>query len=329
MTTAEYLLWWSLAALGILGSALCSGAEMGCYSVNRVRLDLRAGDARPDRLARLLRREISRPDRLLPTVLIGNNGFHFLLSVATTALLTGAGHSDTAIATINTLVLTPIVFIFGETLPKVAFREHADRLTYAVAPWLKAMRLLFTATGIVPALGLLIRAVRRVLRLPAQDVLIDPRARIAYLLKEGASEGALSQTQSTLIDRALAFRKTTVSAEMVPWSRVVAYPASWDRARMLRMIAQSPHSRVPLTDPAGRVVGVLRQIDLYLNPDASPAQLAVPVARLSPATSVHEALRRLRASPSRVGIVEHHARPIGLVAVKDLVEPLTGELADW
>lgn len=329
MTTGEYILWWALAALGVLGSAMCSGVEMGCYSVNRVRLDLRAGASRPDRLARMLRGEISRPDRLLPTVLIGNNTFNFLSSVAITALLSAAQRSDTAIATINTLVLTPILFIFGETLPKVAFREHADRLTYPFAPVLKGMRLLFTAAGIVPALKALATVTRRALRVPADAHPGDVRSQIAYLLKEGASGGALSQTQSTLIDRALAFRKTTVAAEMVPWSKVVAYPVSWDRSRVVRMMAQSPHSRVPLTDPSGRVIGVLRQIDLYLNPAASPATLALPFARLTPSMSVHEALKKLRTSASRVGIVESNGKPVGLVAVKDLVEPLTGELADW
>jgi putative hemolysin len=333
MTLTEYILWWVAAAVGILGSAMCSGVELGCYSLNRVRLNLRATGAgnasKPDALASMLRAEVERPDRLLATILIGNNCFNFLGSLAITALLSRTGQPDGVIAAINTLVLTPILFIFGETLPKVIFRQEADRLTYPFAPIIRFMRILFTIVGIIPLLAWLTHAVQRALKLPQEELISDARQRMAALVREGASGSSVSESHATLIDRALAFGRISVDAEMVPWSKVTSYPADWDRARLLRVFARTPHSRVPLTDRQGRVVGVIRQIDLYINAKASPKQLMLTPARLTPEMTGHQALKLLRETQARIGIVESDGKPVGLVTTKDLVEPLTGELPDW
>ena len=93
MTTHE-LIWLLVAFTGLLLSALCSGLEIGLYTINRVRLAVRSG--RGDRRAVRLDRELRDPGRSLTTLLIGNNIANYLGSLGIMALLKSSGLSDTS-----------------------------------------------------------------------------------------------------------------------------------------------------------------------------------------------------------------------------------------
>lgn len=330
MTAWELALWWVLAAVAIAGSALCSGLEIGCYTVNRVRLDIRAEGSSPWRSAAALRHELDRPDRLLVTLLVGNNAFNYLGSIAVTALVALVATSDAMIALVNTLITAPLLFILGEALPKELFRQEADRFTYRFAAFLRAVRLILTATGIMQLLLMITRTVERAAGFKAGEAkLADARRRIATLVMEGESGGTLSASQATLVERALTFQRTLVADEMTPWTRVQTLPFEADAKHLRALFAGIPHSRAPVVDRRGRVRGVISQIDLYLRPDASVQELLSPHVSLRDELTLRDALILVRASETGLGVVERQGRPVGLVTVKDLVEPLTGELADW
>jgi len=326
----ETIGWWSLGLVSLAGSALCSGIELGLYSLNRVRLDLRAGAHPPQRSAVMLKDEIQNPARLVSTILIGNNAFHFLVAASSAAIFAGANLSDAQAAALNFAVVAPILLIFSEALPKELFRVEADRLTFVFARPLRLLRVLFTVTGVLPLVAAIARLTERAAGLKPDEHLGDARQRMAMLLKESAPASQLSESQSSLFDRALALRDETVEDEMVPWERVRTITAETDRARAVRVVSAQASSRLPVVDRAGRVVGVLRQIDLYTTPPDVPLErlLTTPV-RFDPDTPVLDAAQTLLSSPARLGIVERDGRAIGIVTAKDLVEPLTGELPDW
>ncbi len=326
----EQMGWWIVAVMGVALSAMASGVEIGCYSLNRVRLSVRAGRTPPMASARMLTGELDRPDRLLAALLICNMIANDLGSVATRNLFESAGFTHASQILFSVLVLGPVLFVFGEALPKELFRSEADRLTYLFARPLVWLRWGLTLTGLLPLVSWFGRAVERLSGLRGDEsVLSDPRQRIAELLREGGSAGVLSETQLTLVDRAMALRRTSVADEIVPWSRVKPVLSDWDRPRLLLALADVPHSRVPVVDRKGRVVGVLRQIDLHTRSNTPIASLLRPVTRLDPNMSVFDALKRMRDDGSRLAVVERDGKPVGLVTPKDLVESLTGELADW
>lgn len=324
----EATLWALLFVGSILASALISGMELGCYSLNRVRLHVRASATPPDRLAKMTLDEISHPVRLLVTVLVGNNIVNYFGAMSTAALFSRSGMSEAGVALMSTCVLAPLLFILGEAAPKELFRLAADRLTPRLAPLLRGLRLLLQLTGVVALMSGVIALVERLAGVRATEV-TDPRQRIAQLLKEGEGQGVLSEAQVSLLDRAMLLREITVGDEMVPWVAVKAVPADASRDRALRLIGSVPHAKVAVVDRAGRVVGMLRQIELHLKPDAAPADLLVQPARLTKDMRIRAALSAVVESAAKVGVVQDAAgRPVGLVTPKDLVEPLTGELAD-
>lgn len=326
----EVIGWWIVAVMGVVLSAMASGVEIGCYSLNRVRLAVWAGRHPPVQSARALLGEIERPDRLLATLLVCNMIANDLGSVATRNLLEGAGYTHATQVLFNVLILGPVLFVFGEAVPKELFRVEADRLTYLFARPLKWFRWALTIVGVLPLVAWFGRATERLSGLSGDEsALSDPRQRIAELLREGGTSGVLSETQLTLVDRAMALRRTSVADELVPWTKVKPVFSDWDRPRLLLAMADVPHSRVPVVDRKGKVVGVLRQIDLHTQTTTPVASLLRSVTRLDPGMSVFDALKRMRDEGSRLAVVERDGRPIGLVTPKDLVESLTGELADW
>ncbi len=125
MTTIEILGFGVLALVGLLLSALFSGLETGLYTLNPVRLTVRAAHGDPSAVR--LRQELARQNRMLSTLLIGTNAASYLCSYALAVLLHGAGLKDWALIGWEAVILTPLLFVFAETLPKDLFRTHTDR----------------------------------------------------------------------------------------------------------------------------------------------------------------------------------------------------------
>ncbi|TVQ61356.1 MAG: DUF21 domain-containing protein [Phycisphaerales bacterium] len=330
MSTTETVMWLLLALVGFAGSALCSGLETGLYRINRVRLAVRAAGEPPDVRARSLQRELERPDRLLASLLIGNNLFNYFGTVGVTALLGVFGFGEIAVIVLSALVITPLLLIFAESLPKEVFRLSSDRLTPRLTPFLVWSRRLYTGVGALPLVVGFGRWASRVVGAdPSATVSDSPRERVAALLQESAGDGSITAAQSTLADRALRMGRLTVEEEMVAWRRVRTVPAGLDRERLLDRLASMPYARAPVLDRRGRVVGVLRHADLWLFPDEPIEALIREPARLNGSEPLRVALLQTVASPARCAIIERGRVPLGFATPKDLVEPLTGELPAW
>ncbi len=332
MTTAEFLAWGFVGAAGLAGSFFASGLETGFYSMNRVRLDVRAARIPPDHAARFLKDGVEHPDRIITTLLMGNNVFGYIAALAAAAILEALGYEGASLIAMDILVLTPLLLIFCEALPKEIFRVEADRLTYRFAWILWGMKWAFTVVGLLPLVVWIATAVsrhaaNRVGAAPEGSALpSEPRRRIEALLKEGAAQGTLSASQATLVERALAMRGATVADEMVPWARVHTIPIDAETGRLPGILARDGHGYYPVVDRRGRVVGVLWQPLVFLERGRPLASLLREPARLQPGTPVLEAVAKVRGSAAPIGIIERGGRPLGMVTEKDLIEPLTGEI---
>lgn len=330
---------WALLSLGgVVLSVLCSGCEMGVYAVNRVRLHVRssAGTGQADRLAVMLNAELREPGRVLGCLLVGNNIANWCIGMGLTALLTGAGYSEGAIVVISALVLTPVLFVVCDALPKEVFRASAETLMYAAGPFVRGLRVVMTYSGVVAAVHVAAGLVGRLARAGGEGGATEAeehsaRARMAVLLKESAGAGAISEQQAELLDRAFKLRSTRVGDEMVPWSAVRMLGAGLGRREALMALAErgGGWSRYPLVTPRGEVVGVLQKARLCVEAGKTPAEVAEPVVRLSQGMTVREALAELGKRGAKMGVVYEGERPVGIVTAKDLVEPLTGELKAW
>lgn len=320
--------YWALAVLAVLLTGLFAGLETGVYTLNRVRLAVRA--AHGDRAAVRLRRELADPNRTLSMLLIGTNAASYLASFSLAAILHGIGLADWGLITVEALVLAPVLFVFAETLPKDLFRTFTDHWTYRLSWVIVAARWTFVALGILP----LVQAVGTVAsRLLGGDPggAVTARQHISQLIKEGAGAGVLSESQTTLVDRAMSVRNHTVGTEMIPWAQARCMQVDDDPATRRELMSRHHYTRMPVVDRLGRVVGILSAIDALLEPARPTAELMTDPLFFAPSTPLHEALRAMRQQrrPMAIAAVTPHSRPLGVVTLKDLVEAITGELGSW
>lgn len=317
----------AMALAGLSASAIFSGLEIGIYTLNRVKLAVAAETGRRDAIA--LRRELERPEGVLATLLVGNNIVNYLGTLAVALLLDRAGLGPFESVVVNTAVVVPLLLVFGEILPKDLFRTFTDRWTYRFVGPLVVLRRLLTAIGVLPLLRWVASvATRWIGGHPAEPG--SAAQRIGWLFREGAKAGVLSGEQISLVDRALAMRRRTVIGEMTPWSRVAALRMEAGPAERTRIVRERPFSRFPVLDAQGRVRGMIQALDAILDAETPTASLVRPIETFSPDLPATEAIRLLRQKRARLAIVASPGgKPLGVVGLKDLIEPLTGDLRAW
>lgn len=319
----------------IFASALYSGSEIGFYSLSRVRVGLEA--RRGVFSARMIERLLRDDSTLLITILIGNNLVIELATHLGDEVLHGRGFREPWASLVLTLSLTPVLFLFGEVLPKEIFRRRPHRMVSLWVPFVQVSRLIFWPLSIV--LRFVTAMLERLFRVPSgatgaffgRDVLLS-------LLAEGKRSGALPERAEVLARNALALRSLPISKAMVPWSEVVKIESAQPREAKLEVVRGSTFSRLPVVDAAGVFEGYVHQLEVLAagadtgsstKHPGDPLERPRPLACLAPETPVDRALLTLRGSGQRVLVVGTKEEPVGLVTVKDLVEEITGDLAVW
>lgn len=329
----------SLTIVGLFASMAFSGLETATYAMSRLRLLVRM--SRGEAIALRLQHEISNRRRLLSTLLIGNNMANFLMSFGVTAILTrviGLGNWSSII--IQAVVLTPLLFVFGETLPKEYGRSHANHLVYRAAGLLRIFRLICTGIGLLPLVYWLGEASLALMVSRQGRQGASARARIVSLFEEGVGSGLLTEQQSSLIERALAMRQMTVMDELIPWAMVVTVQQSATPLQLRRTASRYNYTRYPVLDDSGQVVGVTTLLQmLTADPGRTPAQADgagprrleyAPAVFVDVKLPIQQALAVMRQAGVTLAIVTGSAssgKPLGIVTTKDLVEPLIGDIA--
>ncbi len=327
-------LWFlGLLLLGLLGSAFYSGIETGLYTVNRLRLDLRRRDP-ADRRARTLHRLLSHPDYLLCVFLIGNNLANALAASVGEAWMSDYLSGGKA-ALLTTLILTPLLFLRSEALPKHLFHLQTEAWTYRLAPSLKWSCWILSPLALV-VLPLARVSMRWATGRQAQDMTGLRRRNQALARLMSASDATVS---SSLRQTALEVgeRQARPLREiMVPWDEVVCLPAEGTRKDLRDILATRPFLRYPLRDREGDPEGYVYYLDPFLDGD-DPAEgdSAVdreamllsshmrPLVTLEPTLPWALALARLEGSQSRLGLVrDGDDQILGIVTVRDLAEAL-------
>jgi len=317
--------------LGVAVSALLAGLETGIYVMNKVRLELRASAG--ERGARRLRGAMARPQELLTSLLIGTNASHYLVTVSAVALFTLTAPENAEFYAVA--VAAPILFVFGEMVPKNLFRIAAEtwpyRLSWLVVGVMKACRWM----GFSPTVAALSRMMLATFRPDRHDASgpLDSRQRVQRFLAEGHAHGVLTPFQSHMASRVVLLRSTVIREVMVPLHRVVSVPADCSRERFMQNIKGHHYSRLAVwRDRPRNIVGTVDIYDVLYDddPTAAPAKHLAETIRLAETLNVAEALIALQRTRQPLGLVVNVAdKPIGIVTIKDLVEEIVGELEAW
>ncbi len=320
MTTTEIILWATLTLVGVFGSALCSGLEVGLYSVSRVLIRVRSVD-QPK--AKTLHAHLQKPAPALTSLLIYNNIFNYITTLAITALLASSNLNET----VQAILITPVLLIFAESIPKEIFRSRANSLMERLVNIIVVMRYSFTIIPVAPIITFIATTASKLLGADLTGSVRNARQHMADLIKHADEQ--ITESQTEMIDRALQLNQTPIRTAMTPLTKVIKINSHTSRTDALKKIQQSNHSRYPVISPQGQIIGSIHTIDLYTASDTSIEHLIKPIVRLNTETSMRQALAEMNQADARLAIVTRSGQDAGLITRKDLLSPLIDATHDW
>jgi putative hemolysin len=317
------------ALVAVFFSGFYSGSETGLYCADRLhlRIDSEHGDRRARRIADIFAHE----REALAGMLVGTNVANYVATVCVAFLFARTldlGPGTTELYT--TAIVTPVIFVFGEVLPKTLYQRHADALLRAGSALLSGSMLLFRWP-----VALITRLTQPVVRWldPAElSETRDPRLGVVTLLQGAMARTETSDDHLEYVERVFGLSRVRVHQVMVARNHVVGLPESAQRTALMTLARRHQFSRVlVLARNSRRVLGYV-SIDELLVDQAwtQVGERARPILRLTPHDSVAAALIALQRGGETLAAVENrHGHLLGLVTLKDLVEELTGELQEW
>ena len=330
------------AIVGLLViSAFFSGSETALTAASRGKLRSQA-----DKGSRGAARALNITEdneRLIGSVLLGNNLVNILAASLATALFTRTfGDSGVALAT---LVMTLLVLIFAEVLPKTYAITNTESAAAMVSRPIAVVILLLAP--VVSAVRLLVRGMLRLfgVQTDPDSHILAVREEIAGALHLGHSEGTVEKEDRDRILGALDLSERTVEEIMLHRSGIEMIDADNDPQTILSQALQSAHTRLPVyRDDPENIIGVihakdlLRAMDKLLRgPDASDAGLAqfkVTDVAMAPyfvpeTTTLDEQMRQFLHRRTHFAlVVDEYGALQGLITLEDILEEIVGEITD-
>lgn len=312
----------------VLLSAFFSAAEMSLSSANRLRLEsLRDSGSKAAGLAVKL---IESFDNTLSAILIGNNFVNIALSsLGSLIAITAFGEEYTPLAT---TIVTVTVIIFGETVPKIVAKKNANRLSSALAPFVRAL-----AFVLFPLVWLVVKLVHLITAPMRGDEAVDEDAAVEELqsiIETAEDEDVIDEERSELLQAALDFDEVSASEVMTARVDMQAIDIDDDWDEIVRTIENTTFSRLPVyQDSVDNIIGVL-----YLNHffkarlDGGAGDLRALLMKpcfIYKTVKLPAVLEQLRRAKMHLAIVtDEYGGTLGLISMEDVLEQLVGEIWD-
>ena len=319
-----------LMGLCLLLSAFFSSSEAALFSLTSLHLHKMREERFPffSHVERLL----ETPRRLLVTIIAGNEIVNVVLSAMATALFISLFGDRGEWLTVA--VLSPVLFLFGEAIPKIFGKTYSMRLSSMVAPFMSLVqRLEFPLVWLLEKISGFILGPLRAREAAEGEALMEDEFR--SLVDAGYKEGILGTGQRDLIHRVFELADTPVSDIMTPRVDMFCLPLSTSAGELRRKIVEQGYSRIPLygTGPDD-VVGILYARDLLglMAEGRTPASLEALLRKpyfVPEVRSADQVLRDFQKRNMHMAIVvDEYGGISGLVTMEDILEALFGDIYD-
>lgn len=311
----------------IVFSGFFSASEMAYTSVNKIRL-LNMEQNGNKRAGKVLR-ETENFDKILSTILVGNNIVNITASSLATLLFTSLILNASLAATVSTIVLTVVVLIFGEITPKLFAKEKPEACAMAFYPLLKFfMYALLPINFIFSGWKWLLRKMFKFEKTSSvtEDELLT-------IVETAESEGEIAEHESQLIRSAIEFEDLDVKDVMIPRVNVIAVEENAEMESIYKSFTENGFSRMPVySETIDAVVGVIHEKDFYAllhDGGKSVKSIIQPSVCVSSSMKISTVLRMLQKAKIHMAIVvDEFGGTEGIVTLEDILEELVGEIYD-
>ena len=295
-------------------SGYFSATETAFSSANTTRLKTLA--EKGNKRAALVCKLLERYDRLLSTILIGNN----IVNIATASIGTVlfVRHYGDAGATISTVVVTVVVLIFGEISPKSIAKDCAEQWAMLSAPMLQVLIWIFTPLNAIFSFWKKLLA--KVFRLSSDNKMSQEE--LLMLVDEVQQDGSIDKNEGELLKNAIDFSEQRAEDILIHRTDLAALP-----------ITATKYSRLLIyQDSIDNILGTIHQKDFYVGcgvTDKPLRDIILPPVYALEMEPISLLLKKLQQAKTHVAVVvDEYGGTCGIVTMEDILEELVGEIWD-
>ena len=311
----------------LICSAYFSATETAFSSLNKTRIKTLAekGNAKAERVLNLSEKY----DKLLSTILIGNNIVNIVLSSISTVFFINIAQSQSMGTTLATIVSTVMVLIFGEITPKSLAKEFPEAFAMISAPLIKFLMVILTPLsfffgGIKFILGKLIKS---------KDDRGMTHDELLTLVDEVEQEGGIDEVESELLRSAIEFTDREASDILTPRTSLEAVDETLTNDEISALFAESGYSRLPVySGSIDSIVGIIHQKDFYSKINGTNESITSIMKKpvyIPLSMKISDILKLLQKTKSHIAVVvDEYGGTMGIVTMEDILEELVGEIWD-
>lgn len=307
-------------------SAFFSGSETAYTTANKLRLKNMGETSKKARRAYKIAEDY---DRTISTVLVGNNIVNLSASsIGTVLFTTWFGASG---AVLSTAVITVVVLIFGEVLPKTLAKVNPDGFAQSVSGIIRFLTVLFTPVTVV-LMGIQ-KLAKKAVPGPANEPKVTEEE-LKYIIEESESEGVLEKQESDLVQSALDFDETTVEDILTPRVDVIGAEETDSNEEIEKLFFQYGYSRLPIyRDSIDDIIGILYFKDFFRayrgRANVDIHSLMQQPLFVPPTKRISELLREIQHTKKHLVVVtDQYGGTLGIVTLEDMLEELVGDIWD-
>ncbi|MBQ3900253.1 MAG: HlyC/CorC family transporter, partial [Clostridia bacterium] len=315
-------------ALLVLMSSYFSATETAFSSLNKTRLKTLSEKGNKRAASTLALSE--KYDRLLSTVLIGNNIVNILLASMATVFFIRVmrGNVQTG-TTVATVVVTVVVLIFGEISPKSLAKESPENFAMFSTPIIRFfIVILYPLTFLF---SLWQKMLTKVFKIKGDRKMTPDE--LLVLVDEVEEGGAIDADESELLRSAIEFNDQEAEDILTPRVDIEGVSADSTKEEIAQVFTDTGFSRLPVyKDSIDNIIGVVHQKDFYDGPkitDKSLEEIMQEPVFVTPSMKISDLLNKLQQEKSHIAVVtDEYGGTLGIVTMEDILEELVGEIWD-
>ena len=314
-----------LLILLIALSAYFSASETAFASYNKTRMKSEAEDKKALKARRVLSLS-ENYEKLISTILIGNNIVNIVATSVATLFFTHLISNEAVAATVSTVVMTLAVLTFGEITPKTVAKRTADSFSKKVADSLTVLTIVFTPLTFI--FNLWQKFVLKFFKDDGEAAVTEDE--IITVVEEAAEDGEIDEQESELIKNVIKFSDLDVNDILTPRVDVAAVDINWDKEKIAKVFAETEFSRLPVYDESiDNISGILYQKDFYNHSQLPVSELVKPVKFIFSSMKISRLLKLFQESKCHMVVVnDEYGGTEGIVTLEDVIESLVGEIYD-
>lgn len=309
----------------IVMSAYFSATETAFSSLNKTRIKVLAENG--DRRAQLAYRLSEDYDRLISTILIGNNIVNIAVAAIGTLLFVEL-YGEVG-ATISTVVVTIAVLIFGEITPKSVAKDFPEKFAMFSAPLINLLICVLTPLNFLFSMWK--KLISRMLKTSEESKMSQEE--LLLLLDEVQQEGSINEDEGELLKNAVEFGDLEAQDILTHRADLEAVSIKATKEEVAEAFTQSHFSRLLVYEESiDKIVGVIHQKDFYvgngITSKSIPEIMTEPIFVLS-TEKINDLLKLLQSHKSHIAVViDEYGGTQGIVTMEDILEELVGEIWD-